>query len=176
MKKEYWLLDEEHSSIVFKVKHMVISTVMGHFPRFQVNATIEDSDVKKGSIECIIYPKDVTTNDKYRDNHLVSPELFDVERYQEIRFISEDFRRTAKEFRLKGELTIKDITKTIEIPVTFLGKNKVNNIERAAFESNFVINRDDFNLTYTPLIESGGMVLGNEVSLSVHVTLINKQV
>ncbi len=174
MKKNNWLLDQEHSSIVFKVKHMVISTVTGQFNRFRVEASSEGENFEKGSVECVINAKDVTTNDDYRDNHLKSAALLDVDKYQEIRFSSANFERRGEQFVIKGELTIKDITKSIDIPVTYLGKNDVNNIKRSAFESDFVVHRDDFNLTYNTLLESGGMVIGNEIAISVYITLINK--
>src|SRR5690606_13858577 len=175
MKKTVWVLDKEHSSIVFIVKHMIISTVTGQFKRFEVKAISEGDNFDAGSVEAIIYTDDVTTNDDYRDNHLKSEALFDVDKYPEIKFESESFNRSNEEtFRLRGTLTIKNIAQTIDIPVNFLGKNKVNDIERSAFESNFRVHRDQFNLSYNPLLEKGEMVVGKEVSVNAYITLIKK--
>ncbi|NQD72476.1 YceI family protein [Sphingobacterium shayense] len=176
MKKTAWLLDEEHSTIVFRVKHMVISTVVGQFKRFEVRAISEGDDFERGSVQCTISTADVTTNDDYRDDHLKSEALLDVTKYQEIEFKSERFDRINEtKFQLRGNLTIKDITQAIEIPVTYLGKNNIDGIERSAFESDFVINRDQFDLTYNTLLESGGMVIGKEININVYITLIKKQ-
>lgn len=176
MKKTAWLLDEEHSSIVFRVKHMIISTVTGQFKRFEVKVVSEGDNFDNGSVECIIHTENVTTNDDYRDNHLKSDALFDVNRYQEIKFESESFNRIDEEtFRLRGKLKIKNISQTLDIPVNYLGKNKIDEIERSAFESNFIIHRDQFNLNYNPLLESGGMVVGKEVSVSAYITLIKNE-
>ncbi|MGO1520972.1 MAG: YceI family protein, partial [Sphingobacterium sp.] len=78
-------------------------------------------------------------------------------------------------FRLTGTLKIKDIAQTIDIPVTYLGKNKVNDLERSAFESKFIIQRDQFDLSYNPLLERGGMVVGKDISVSAYITLIKKE-
>lgn len=176
MKKTVWILDEEHSSIDFIVKHMIISTVTGRFKRFEVQAISEGDHFDTGSVESTIYTDDVTTNDDYRDDHLKSEALFDVEKYPEITFKSERFNRLNEEtFRLTGTLKIKNIAQTIDIPVNYLGKNKVNDLERSAFESKFIIQRDQFDLSYNPLLERGGMVVGKDISVSAYITLIKKE-
>jgi len=176
MKKAAWLLDREHSNIIFTVKHMIISTVTGQFKQFEVKVITEGDNFDAASVECIIHPENVTTNDDYRDDHLKSEALFDVNRYPEIKFESESLKKIDEgAYLLRGKLKIKNVFQIIDIPVKYLGKKKINGIESSVFESNFTINRDDFNLTYNPLLESGGMVVGKEVSVTTYITLIKNE-
>lgn len=176
MKKTAWLLDEEHSSIVFIAKHMLISSVTGQFKVFEVKVVTDEDNFDAASIKCIIYTSGLTTNDDYRDDHLKSEALFDVKSYPEIKFKSASFKRISEgSYLLIGKLKIKDISQTIEIPIKYLGKKNSNGMQGATFNSNFVINREDFNLTYNPLLESGGMVVGKEISITVSISLIKNE-
>lgn len=175
MKKTAWLVDEEHSSISFNVKHMIISTVTGQFNHFEVKVMSNGDNFDGASVECVVHTKNVTTHDDYRDEHLKSEALFDVGRYPKIKFRSERFEPVSeKEYLLRGELKIKHVSRVIDIPIRYLRKHTVNGTEQLIFESNFIIHRDDFDLTYNPLLESGGMVVGKEINVNVYITLVKK--
>ncbi|WP_028298390.1 YceI family protein [Olivibacter sitiensis] len=175
MSQFLWSTDAHHSNIIFHVKHMLISTATGQFKSFSIKASTEDDDFDGTHINAIIAADSVSTNEVYRDEHLKSEAFFASKDYPNILFTSTQFTRKDKDtFQLNGKLTIKDVTKELTFPVQYIGLIAYNDHMRAAFEANFTISRKAFNLTYSPLMETGGMVLADEVSVRAHISLVRQ--
>src|SRR5690606_26429190 len=153
-----WNLDTAHSEIEFKVRHMMISTVKGQFRDFQVNLSSESEDIAQSTIEASIDAASIDTKSEQRDQHLKSGDFFDIETYPKISFRSTSIEKVSSEnYRITGELTIKDVTK----PVTFdaelggVAKDPWGNA-KVGYTIAGKINREDFGLTWNAALETGG--------------------
>ncbi len=163
-----WALDPAHSEVQFKVKHMMITNVTGQFN--VVNATIEtDGDeFKKASVSFTADAVSVNTANEKRDEHLKSADFFDVEKYPSITFTSSSFDATTS--KVAGDLTIKGITKPVTLDVEFsgTGKDPWGNV-KAGFSLTGKINRTDWGLNWNAALETGGILVSEEVKLSAEV-------
>lgn len=162
-----WILDTAHSELNFKIKHLMISTVTGSFTGFTVNTTSSAEDFSDASIQVSVDVKSVHTKNEQRDGHLVSADFFDAEKYPAMTFQSTRMeKKSDAEYALHGNLTIKDVTQpvTLDIEYNGLAKDPWGNI-KAAFTFSGKINRKDFGLTYNAALETGGMLLGDEVKI-----------
>jgi polyisoprenoid-binding protein YceI len=168
-----WAIDPTHSEVQFKVKHLVISTVTGTFNSFEGTAESESGDFTDAKIKFNIDVNSVDTNQGQRDGHLKSADFFDAEKYPKISFVSTAFKKIkGEQYKLAGNLTIKDVTKAVELDVEFgglavdfYGNNK------AGFEVTGKINRKDFGLAWDGITEAGAIVVGEEIKLSINVQL-----
>jgi polyisoprenoid-binding protein YceI len=166
-------VDQKHSNVAFAVRHMGIATVRGSFQDFQGKI---DASVEAPRLEGVVEVSSITTGDEQRDGHLLSPEFFDVERHPQIRFHS-----TASEvapdgtIRLEGEITIKGVTKPIELLGTVAegGVDPWGN-ERIGFELETAIDRRDFGLSWNQPLPGGGVLVANEVKLLVSVSAVKE--
>jgi polyisoprenoid-binding protein YceI len=168
--KTKWALDNAHTEVQFKVKHLVISTVTGSFKTFGGALESEGDDFENAKIDFSIETGSVDTNNSDRDTHLKSDDFFAVEKYPAIKFESTEFKKkTDSEYTLKGNLTIRDVTKPVELAVEHGGiiVDPWGNT-KAGFEVNGKINRKDFGLTWSALTESGGMVVSEDVKLNIN--------
>lgn len=169
-----WSLDSSHSEIEFKVRHLMISHVKGGFKTFNANIYTTLNDFTTADIDLWIDASSITTGDANRDEHLKSPDFFDAQRYKQITFISKSIEKsdTSMNHDLWGELTIKEITKNIKLNVEFGGIiNDPWGKERAGFTVTGKINRADFGLTWNTIIETGGVMVGDEVSFTCEMEL-----
>jgi len=168
MNKNLWIIDQEHSKINFSVKHLMISKVRGHFDRFSGTWLFDPEDLSSSKIEATIETGSVNTNDKTRDQYLKGPEFFNSEKYPTIYFrsiwieIGEN-----KQLRVAGELTLHGITR----PVLFNVKGNVK--EGTTIQTE--IKRNDFKLNWSSLMESGGILVGDEVSVELNVQWIKQE-
>lgn len=157
-----WNLDPTHSEITFKVRHMMISNVKGNFNSF--NATLEssDEDFKNAKVHAVIKTDSVNTNNNDRDVHLKGPDFFNAEENPEITFES-----SALNDGITGNLTLNGVTKPIELMVDFGGTNvdPWGNI-KAGFSFEGKINRKDFNLNWNTALETGGVMVSDEVKIA----------
>ena len=171
-----WAIDAAHSEIYFKVKHLVISTVTGSFKTF--SGTVEaPEDFKSGKIVFDAEISSIETGNADRDGHLKSDDFFSADKYPTLHFESTIFEKTgAEEFKLQGNLTIKGVTKLVDIKVEHggLATDPWGN-ERAGFELNGIINRKDFGLTWGAFTEAGGAVVSDEVKLHANVELVKQK-
>jgi len=166
-----WVLDPMHSEVQFKVKHLVISTVSGFFKSFEGSLTTESDDFTNAQIEFSLDVNSVDTNQENRDAHLKGPEFFDAEQYPKITFKSTSFtKKDDEEYELKGDLTIKGVTKPVTLQVEhggsaadFYGNTK------AGFDITGKINRKDFGLTWDGVTEAGSVVVGEDIKLVISV-------
>lgn len=169
-----WNIDPTHSEIQFKVKHLVISTVTGYFRSF--NGKIEsDGDSFEGAKVTFEADVDsVDTNTEDRDNHLKSDDFFNAEKFPKLTFESTSFENAGgSNFKLTGNLTIRDITKKVTLDVTHGGTvEDPYGQTKAGFELSGTINRKDFGLTWSAVTEAGNIVVGDNVTLFMNVQVV----
>ncbi len=172
MSTTIWNLDPTHSELTFKVKHLMISNVKGSFTKF--NAKIEGDDFETSKITATVDAASVFTNNADRDGHLKSADFFEVETYPELKFESTHITKTDDgEYSLTGDLTIKGITKSVELEVEFGGymKDPYGN-EKAGFSFEGKINRKDFGLNWNAALETGGVLVSDEVKIAAEVQFV----
>jgi polyisoprenoid-binding protein YceI len=174
--KVKWVLDPSHSEMLFKVKHLMITNVKGEFKKF--NAEIDGEDFKTASIKVTIETSSVSTNEENRDNHLKSADFFEVEKYKEITFEKTSFKQKDEEKAvLTGKLTIKGVTKEVKLDVEFGGINKDPwGNEKAGFSISGKINRTDWGLNWNAALETGGVLVSNEVRIDAEVQFAKQTV
>lgn len=162
-----WNLDTAHSEVQFKVKHMMISTVTGHFGSFNANVTTEGDDFTTANIEFTADINSVTTNNEQRDGHLKSEDFFDAASYPQLRFVSTRFEKQNEEdYLLHGDLTIRGTTKPITLKVEYGGTVKDPwGMTRAGFTVEGKINRKEFGLHWSAVTEAGGLVVSDDVKI-----------
>ncbi|WDF57002.1 YceI family protein [Mucilaginibacter sp. KACC 22063] len=165
-----WVLDPMHSEVQFKIKHLVISTVTGSFNKFEGTAETEGDEFENANIEFTLDVDSIDTNQEQRDQHLKAADFFDAEQYPKITFKSTSFTKSGSDFKLTGDLTIKDVTKSVTLDVEhggtatdFYGNHK------AGFEVAGKINRKEFGLTWHGVTEAGSIVLGDDIKLDISV-------
>lgn len=166
-----WSIDNAHSEIAFKVKHMMISTVTGYFEYFQATAKTDGENFNNASIEFSAKTASINTKNKDRDAHLQSDDFFNSEKYPDLKFTSKSFDGE----RLIGDLTIRDVTKEVALDVDFNGiAIDPYGQTKAGFEINGEINRKDFNLTWSAVTEAGSIVVSDKVKLVIDVQFIKQ--
>jgi len=172
--KTKWVLDPSHSEILFKVKHLMITNVKGEFKK--ISAEIDGEDFKNAPIKVTIDTASVSTNEDNRDNHLKSADFFDVEKYKEITFEKTSFKSSeGNTYELKGNLTIKGITKEVKLAVEYGGGNKDPwGNEKAGFSVEGKLNRSDWGLTWNAPLETGGVLVSDEVRISTDVQFVKQ--
>ena len=171
-----WALDPTHSEAQFKVKHLVISTVTGTFKSFEGSFESDSEDFEGAAISFSLDTNSIDTNPEQRDGHLKSGDFFDVENYPKITFKSTSFtKKKGDDYKLVGDLTIKDVTKSVELEVE-LGGIAVDPYgnTKAGFEVSGKINRKDFGLTWSAITEAGAVVVGEDIKLQFNVQFIKQ--
>ncbi|KEO73429.1 YceI family protein [Anditalea andensis] len=164
-----WTIDPTHSEVSFKVKHLVISTVTGNFTTFEGHAETTGDDFKGAKIEFSADINSISTNQADRDTHLKSADFFDAEKYPQIKFTNGTLEGSV----LKGDLTIKDVTKPVELEVEFGGiADDPYGNTKAGFELEGKISRKEFGLTWSPVTEAGSVVVGDQIKLLASVQLV----
>ena len=166
-----WVLDPTHSEVQFKVKHLVISTVSGFFKSFAGELVTDGDDFENAEIDFTLDIDSIDTNQTQRDEHLKSAEFFDAATYPKISFKSTSFTKTGDdEYALKGDLTIKDVTKPVSLDVEFGGSAAdFYGNTKAGFEISGKINRKEFGLTWDGVTEAGSIVVGEDIKLLINV-------
>lgn len=169
-----WELDTAHSELNFKVKHMMIANLKGGFNSFSVD--VDGDDLIRSTISVTIDISSINTNNDQRDTHLKSADFFDVESNREILFKSTSFiRKEDGNFELNGILTMKGVSKEINLDVEFGGINKDPwGNERAGFSVEGKINRKDWGLGWNAALETGGVLVSDEVKISAEIQLIKQ--
>ena len=171
MSKTKWALDPAHSEIQFKVKHMMIATVTGSFDRFQVEVESDKDDFSDANISFSAETASINTGAEQRDGHLRSADFFDSVKYPEMKFQATSFSPAKNE--LQGNLTIKDVTKPVKLEVDFggIGKDPYGNT-KAGFTLTGKINRKDWGLNWNAALETGGLLVSEEVRLLGEIQLM----
>ena len=172
-----WQLDAAHTDIGFAVKHMMISTVKGRFADLSGTITIDEADLAGSSVEVTINAASVDTRQEQRDAHLRSADFFDVEKYPTLTFRSRRVESTGSgEFRVVGDLTIRGVTREVVLEAADEGRGKDPwGNERAGFSAKTVIDRRDFGLTWNAALETGGILVGNDIKISLEVEAVKAE-
>jgi polyisoprenoid-binding protein YceI len=174
-----WEIDSSHSTAEFSVKHMMVSNVKGTFNKVSGTVNIDDKDPTKSSVDITIDPATIDTHDAKRDGHLKSPDFFDVAKYPTITFKSTKVEKAGKgKLKLTGDLTMHGVTKSVVLAVEGPGP-EVKNVFFNAYDRGATatgkINRKEWGLTWNkPLESAGGVLVGDDVQLTIDVELIKK--
>lgn len=171
-----WNLDPHHSEIFFKVKHLMITTVTGSFTNFKVDVETDGDDfLKVNKILFIAEANSINTNNENRDNHLRSADFFDSVTYPEIIFSSNGFSLKENHTVLTGDLTIKGITRPVEIQVEFGGITiDMQGQVKAGFSIQGKLNRREFGLVWGSVTEAGHVIVSDEVKFQGEIQLIKQ--
>jgi polyisoprenoid-binding protein YceI len=165
-----WKLDRAHSAVTFSVSHMVISEVMGTFKEFDITLKAAKEDFTDGVVEAVIKVASINTDNERRDNHLKSDDFFNAEQFPEIRFTSSAIEKLDESnYKIHGDLTIRNVTRRVTFDATLNGKLRLGKLERTGWKATLVIDRFDYGLKWDRTIETGGLVAGREVRITVNV-------
>jgi polyisoprenoid-binding protein YceI len=174
MAADRWNIDPAHTNVEFSVRHLMISTVKGRFADIAGYVVADESDLSSVTVDVTIQAASIDTRQPDRDAHLRSPDFLDVEKFPTITFkgthIAGDHM---SEFQLHGNLTIHGVTKPIALDVTAEGRGKDPwGGERMGYSAHAKINRTDFGLSWNQALETGGVVVGHEIKLSIDLEVI----
>jgi polyisoprenoid-binding protein YceI len=169
-----WQFDPTHSNVEFSVRHLMISTVKGRFGVVSGTVRTNDDDPTDVSVDITIDASSIDTRMGQRDDHLRSPDFFNVAEYPTLRFVSKRVEGdTNDEFKLIGDLTIRDVTREVVLEVSNegTGNDPWGNF-RAGFAARTKFNRTDFGLTWNQALEAGGVLVSEEVKVSLDVQFV----
>jgi len=176
MATKTWVVDPAHSEIQFKVKHLMITNVTGHFSNYAVTATTEGDDFTKASIHFTAEVDSLSTGNEMRDGHLKSADFFDAANHPQVKFTGTRFEKTDDEhYSLHGDLTLRETTKNIQLNVEFGGvvKDGYGNT-KAGFSITGKIKRKEFGLNWDAVTEAGGVVVSDDVRIHCEIQLIEQ--
>lgn len=164
-----WNVDVVHSSVKFTVEHLVISEVEGSFKTFNGSMTSAKPDFTESAIDFTVDVASINTDNEMRDTHLKADDFFNAEKFPKVTFKSTSFKKVSgNKYVLTGNLTLRDVTKSVKFDVTYGGtaKDGYGNT-KAGFKATTVINRFDYGLKWSALTEAGGMTVGKEVTIDL---------
>lgn len=178
MSQVKWTIDPTHSEIGFKVKHMMFSNVSGKFERFEASAEVEGENFAAGTFRFSADADSISTGNEDRDNHLRSADFFDVANHPTLEFVSTGAKAISdSEFELTGDLTLRGATKPVVLRVEFGGvmADPWGNT-KAGFTISGTLNRKEWGLTWNAALEAGGVLVSEDVRLSIDVQLVKSEV
>jgi polyisoprenoid-binding protein YceI len=164
-----WNVDNAHSNVRFNVTHLVISEVEGSFKKFNGAISAPNGDFTDAAVDFTVDISSINTDNEMRDKHLKGDDFFNAEKYPDMIFKSTSFKKVSgNKYQLKGNLTIRDVTKPVVFDVTYGGtvKDPWGNI-KAGFKATGTINRFDYNLKWNSVTEAGGAVVGKDVTIDL---------
>lgn len=167
-----WTFDRSHSNIKFNVQHMLISEVTGYFKDYEGKVETQGDDFENAKIEFSASVASINTDNEKRDAHLKGDDFFNADKFPLMSFKSKSFTKAGEgKYKLVGDLTIRDVTKQVELDVTSGGIAKAWGMTKAGFRIKGVINRFDYGLKWNALTEAGGWVVGPNVEIDCNVEL-----
>ena len=174
--KTKWVLDPTHSELMFKVKHLMISTVTGRFRKFDLSVETDGADFTKiESAKLVADLHSIDTNNDQRDNHLRSNDFFNADKFKQLVFAATQYEGDSTEGKLYGDLTIREFTKSIVLDMEAGGiMTDPYGQTKAGFTVNGKINRKDFGLMWNAVTEAGGVVVGDEVKIHAEIQLVKQ--
>lgn len=169
-----WKLDRNHSAITFTIKHMVISEVTGRFDDFDITFASSKDDFSDAALEGTIKVESIDTGNPNRDRHLKTDDFFNAEKFSEIKFKSTSIEKVDdKNYKITGEMTIRDVTKKVTWEAVFNGTLKSARGTRAAWKATLAVNRFDYGLKWDKLTEAGGLIAGDIVTITIVGEFVN---
>ncbi|SFD46091.1 Polyisoprenoid-binding protein YceI [Lentibacillus persicus] len=172
MAREKFNVDTVHSEIGFSVKHMMISKAKGHFNDFDAVIEVDPENLEDSNVEATIDVSSIDTKNNDRDDHLRSGDFFDVENHPKATFVANDVKKKSdNNYDVTGDLTLKGTTKPVTFDVVFEGQSKdpMSGNIAAGFSGSTKINRKDFGLTWNAALETGGVLVGEEVTINFEI-------
>src|SRR5207247_2341059 len=169
-----WTVDPMHTQVEFSARHMGLMTVKGHFTGVRVTIDLNEDDFAASSVEATIDTHSLITNDARRDAHLKSPDFLNVEQFPTISFKSTRVERaTHDQYKMAGDLTIRNVTRSVTLDVVYSGqaKDPMGSVH-AGFSAHTTVNRKDWGLTWNVALETGGFLVGEEVKLALEVEML----
>lgn len=172
-----WTIDPDHSNVGFKVRHLMVSNVKGSFDKHSGTVEIDDKDITKSKVNVTIDTNSINTNVQKRDEHLRSADFFDVAKYPTMTFVSKKVAKAGKDkLKVTGDLTLHGVTKQVVLDVvgpTKESKDPWGNIRKGATATT-KINRKDFGLVWNAALETGGVAVGDEITITLEIEMIRK--
>ncbi|MEW8977652.1 MAG: YceI family protein [Symbiobacterium sp.] len=170
MAKSVWVVDPSHSLVEFTVRHLMIARVKGRFTQFEGRIEADPENIPEATIEGTVTAASINTADEARDNHLRSADFFDVEHYPNLTFRSTRIERHGDGYKMTGDMTIRGVTRPVTFDLEYLGtaKDPWGN-EKIGFAATAKINRKDFGLTWNAVLETGGVLVGDEVRIELQI-------
>jgi polyisoprenoid-binding protein YceI len=171
-----WQTDYGHSSIEFSARHMMLSKVRGQFEKYTVTVNANEDDVTNSTVDVQIDVASINTRDANRDGHLKSPDFFDAGNFPYITFKSSRLERLSESSaKLYGDLTVRDVTNPVVLDVEYHGQAKSPwGTTNAGFTASTKISRKDWNLTWNVGLETGGVLVGDEIALQIEIELVKQ--
>lgn len=168
-----YAIDASHSRFGFVARHAMVTKVRGQFKDFEGKAHVDTANPSASSVQVILDVASIDTGSADRDGHLKSADFFDVENYPTITFTGTNVERDGDDWKLTGDLTIKDVTKpiTIELEQTGSAQDPFGNV-RVGFEGDVTVNRKDWGLTWNAALETGGVLVSEKIKLEFDVSAI----
>jgi len=176
MAKSQWTVDSTHSSIDFSVKHMMIAKVKGTFHAFEANISADAHDLTSADIQLTIDLDSVDTRNKDRDAHLRNNDFFDIEKFPKLVFTATAITKTDDgEYSVVGDVSLHGVTRSEKFAVSFegAGKDPWGN-DKVGFSATGSLKRSDYGLTYNAALETGGVLIGDEVKISIDIEAIHQ--
>ncbi|HRC32209.1 MAG TPA: YceI family protein [Bacteroidia bacterium] len=178
MSNTNWALDPSHSHVGFKVKHLMFTNVNGTIGKYNVTVESGSDDFNDAQFAFTAEVNSISTGEAARDGHLMGADFFNAEKFPQINFKSTSFKKVSEgNYELVGNLTMLDVTKPVTLAVEYAGmmKDPWGNI-KTAFAISGKINRKNWGLTYNAALETGGVLIGEEVSINAEIQMVKKAV
>lgn len=171
-----WVIDPTHSEVQFKIKHLVISTVTGSFGQYEGRVETYGNDFTDATISFSADINSISTSNEQRDGHLKSADFFDAEQFAKLTFTSTSLTKTGDDtYALVGDLTIRDVTKSVPLKVEYGGQMQdFYGQTKAGFELTGTIKRKEFGLTWDGVTEAGGVVVSDDVKLVMNIQVVKQ--
>jgi polyisoprenoid-binding protein YceI len=179
IKNMKWYIDNTHSSVEFSVRHMGIAWVRGRFLKFEGTADFDPQNLEAGLVEVKIDASSISTGNEKRDDHLRSPDFFDVQNHPLITFKSMKVNKAGKNYRVSGDLTMRGVTKPVTLEVEFFGVREIPSGDgksemRAGLSAKTVLNRHDFGVNWDAPAGEGASMAGEEVEVTINIELVKE--
>jgi polyisoprenoid-binding protein YceI len=163
-----WKVDKSHSNVKFAVSHMVVSEVEGSFRMFDGSLVASKADLSDAKVNFSVDVASVNTDNEKRDGHLKSDDFFNAEKFPKMTFVSKSMKPLGgNKYALTGDLTLRDVTKTVTFYVTYGGQINTGRGVKAGFKAKTTIDRLTYGLKYAPALETGGLAVGKDVEITV---------
>lgn len=172
-----WQIDPAHSEIQFSARHMMISKVRGIFENFSGVVEFDENNPENSTVNVEIEAKSINTREDQRDNHLRSPDFLNAEEYPTLTFTSTRVEKTGDSAgKLYGDLTIRGVTKPVVLDVEYAGQAKSPwGTTSAGFSASTKINRKDWGLTWNQALETGGVLVGDKISIDIELEIVKQE-
>jgi polyisoprenoid-binding protein YceI len=173
MTTQAWKIDAQHSGVHFSVRHMVVSKVRGHFSKFEGEVAFDEAHPEQSTVNVTIDASSIDTNVQQRDDHLRSPDFFDVAKFPTLTFKSTKVEKAGGGYRVHGDLTMHGVTRNVVLDAEVLGtgKDPWGNL-KAGFTAKGSLDRKDYGLGWNQLLETGGVLVGEKVELELEVEAV----